>query len=49
MTEHRWVWLTQERPGEVTLGCNCTYVVKHLQLNLGRFLDFPECPQKDNA
>lgn len=35
MSEHRWITIRSERPGEISLHCLCGAETKHIQLTPG--------------
>jgi hypothetical protein len=44
---HEWRWIISERPGEVTLTCDCSSVWKHFPIPVGMTMMLPPCPGDD--
>ncbi|WP_442575898.1 hypothetical protein ACSBPH_01730 [Microbacterium sp. F51-2R] len=42
---HEWRWIIAERPGEVTLTCDCSSVWKHFPIPVGMTMMLPPCPE----
>lgn len=46
IAEHRWVYIFQERPNELSMRCTCGWLWKHLPMDHMRSVTLPRCPDE---
>jgi hypothetical protein len=44
--EHRWAYIFQERPNELSMRCSCGWLWKHLPMDHMRSVTLPRCPDE---